>query len=103
MRWMERIAWFKAHLVMLQETRDDRPEWVDLDDTPMPGWSAYELEGMHKLVNEERAKEGLEPVTIRQFRAVEAQAQGHYDYSPKFALYCAELAVGAEKTGVIQP
>lgn len=103
MRWLERIAWFRAHLAMLQETRDARQDWTELEGNPMPGWAAYELEGMHKLVNEERVKEGLEPVTLRQVREVEAMAQGQCDYSHKFALYCAELAVGAEKTGVIQP
>jgi len=69
-------------LARAQEHRDERQ--------PL-GWVAYERAVMLRLVNEERGMQM--PVTLADIERVEGWALGHSDYSSKFALYCAELAV----------
>jgi len=49
---------------------------------------------MRDAVNKERLDQGLALVTIESVERVETMAEGHSDYSSKFALYCAELALG---------
>lgn len=70
--------------------RKRRTEWVNGE----LAWVTYEREQMHKAVNEERAKLGLDPIGIEEVRRVETCASGHTDYWRKFTLYCSELAVG---------
>ncbi|MEV7770512.1 hypothetical protein [Kitasatospora sp. NPDC086791] len=55
------------------------------------GWVIYERKTMHQAVNAARAERGLTLVPIGAVERVESMASGHYDYSSKFALYCAEL------------
>lgn len=52
------------------------------------------VEKMHELVNVERERGSLSPLTLDDVRRVERLALGHFDYGSKFALYCMELAMG---------
>ena len=56
-------------------------------------WVIYERQVMQRAVNQVRADRGMSPVTEDDVAYVERQALGHCDYSRKFALYCAELAL----------
>lgn len=58
------------------------------------GWVLYEREQMTHAVNLARLKRGLSPLAVDDVRKVEQAAEGHVDYAGKFALYCAELALG---------
>jgi hypothetical protein len=77
-------------LTHAQEQRDDRQEVIDgeLD------WIRYERQTMHDAVNQARADRGLPPTPLTLIERAEKQATGHSDYTKKFALYCAELALG---------
>lgn len=57
-------------------------------------WVIYERQAMQACVNTERRSTGLPLVTLEDVERVESMAEGHSDYSSKFALYCAELALG---------
>jgi hypothetical protein len=52
---------------------------------------------MLDAVNLERRVRGLPQVIEAQVIRVENQAHGHVDYAHKYALYCAELAMGEDK------
>lgn len=78
----------RATLIRAQE---ERPNRQDLIDDYEPAWVLYERETMHAAVNQARADRGLPPVPIAAVKRVEQQAFGHFDYTKKFALYCAEL------------
>lgn len=60
----------------------------------LDGWIAAERRVMLDEVNEHRALLGKPPVDAAAIERVERWALGHSDYSSKFALYCAELALG---------
>jgi hypothetical protein len=60
--------------------------------TLRPRSEAYVREQMLQAVNAHRSARGLAPVTTAEVQRVEAQANGHFDYVNKLALYCAELA-----------
>lgn len=75
--------------------RDQRRHFVTgLDGTPELGWVQFERDLMHEMTNRYRADAGLADVPIEEIAAVEQLAAGHSDYALKFALYCAEIAVG---------
>lgn len=86
-------------LHVLAEAQKERPQRDSLteraDGTPELEWVAYERNVMKAEVNRIRAEAGREPVSLAQIERVEGQAVGHFDYSSKFALYCAELALSA--------
>lgn len=48
--------------------------------------------------NRLRDLQGLTPVGLKDIEDVEQMALGHSDYASKFALYCAELAMGLRKS-----
>lgn len=56
-------------------------------------WIAAERKVMLDETNEWRALLGKPPVDIAAIERVERWATGHSDYSSKFALYCAEIAL----------
>lgn len=56
-------------------------------------WILAECQLMFELVNQERRERRLSPVTMAEIERVERCACGLSDYSSKFALYCAELAI----------
>jgi len=68
--------------------RKKRPDFKDDDGIKVPEWVLFEREN---VVREER---GLDPVSAEAVAKVEQMACGHVDYSTKYPLYCAELAVG---------
>lgn len=51
-------------------------------------------EAMVPAVNAQRILRGLDTVNLETVMRIETLALGHSDYSEKFALYCAELAMG---------
>lgn len=61
------------------------------------GWIAAERTVMLDEVNEWRALLGKPAVDVAAIERVERMATGHSDYSSKFALYCAELALGVRE------
>lgn len=60
-------------------------------------WLDVEINVMHHVVNCERSKRGLPDIPREMLVRHERMAAGHTDYSSKFALYCAELAMGISK------
>lgn len=65
---------------------------------PWKVWSTRERGVMRDLVNEERRRREQPPVTAADIERVERSAVGHFDYSRKFALYCAVLALETPST-----
>lgn len=55
-------------------------------------WMIYEREVMLRVVNAVRLQKKPQ-TTIEEVHRVEEMAVGHIDYSQKFALYCAQLAL----------
>lgn len=88
-------------LDVLTEAQKERPQRDGLveraDGYPELEWAAYERGVMQAEVNRVRAEGGREPIPLALVERVEGQAAGHSDYSFKFALYCAELAVGVSR------
>ncbi|MFS0885130.1 hypothetical protein [Aeromicrobium sp. 179-A 4D2 NHS] len=62
-------------------------------ENPMT-WRLNEERVVLEKVNEWRAKTGLKPVMREHIETIESSANGHSDYTEKFSLYAAELAVG---------
>jgi hypothetical protein len=58
-----------------------------------PAWVTYEREVMTDEVNKLRSRRGRYPISIDEVARKERMACGHIDYTKKYALYCAELAV----------
>lgn len=79
------LANFREELARAQSQRNSRSDWVEFERATMLG-----------LVNEERRLRGLPGVSLEDILRVETMAEGHFDYSKKFALYCAEMATGAD-------
>lgn len=82
MRLIEMHDRMLAVLVEAQQKRDSDPDWVE-----------HEMVAMVDAVNRERRTRRRDEVTRKQVEDVEIHAQGHVDYSRKFALYCAELVL----------
>ena len=59
-----------------------------------PRWVVDTQLAMLTETNRLRDIQGLEPVDLSTIEQVEQMAIGHSDYGHKFALYCAELAIG---------
>lgn len=57
-------------------------------------WLAPEIRAMHDVVTSIRAAHGLPPLNEDAVYKADLLAAGHSDYASKFALYCAELALG---------
>lgn len=77
-----------AMLAVLGAQQDKRNDYDGLS------WIDAELDVMHRAVNVERENRHLPAVELAVVKAVERYASGSTDYSSKFALYCAELALG---------
>lgn len=69
---------FKDSLVEAQSQRKMRDDWVD-----------FERQTMLDEVNKEMAKRHLPPASTLDITKAESKAEGHVDYTSKFALYCA--------------
>lgn len=79
------LANFREELARAQSQRGSRSDWME-----------FERSTMLELVNEERRLRGLPVVALEDILWVETMAEGHADYSKKFALYCAEMATGVD-------
>jgi hypothetical protein len=94
----ERLAMsarFRAVLRAAMSERDQRPDEIVLDDeTREFEWVLFERRKMFAEVNSARAERALPSVEMTSVARVEQMACGHIDYFEKFALYCAELALG---------
>ncbi len=92
-------AEFRTVLAAAQTERDARPGFTPVTlnlrgyGPEQPAWLAFEVDMMHKAVNRIRASEGQPEVPAEPVWRAQTSAEGHVDYSFKFALYCAELAV----------
>jgi hypothetical protein len=64
-----------------------------------PAWAVFEVETMRDAVNKLRALDGQPEATTEELWIAEGFAKGHSDYSPKFALYCTELALYGKVNG----
>jgi len=101
----ERLALHDKFLRILQEAAKERPKREGFVPAPgggrlgftEPGWVDYERQRMFEAVNWERHLRGIPQVTPQQIIRVETQACGHTDYASKYALYCAELALGEDR------
>ncbi len=94
------------HKVVMQKTfvkvlrdasrqRGKRGDFVpDGPGATVPGWVLFERDAMRAAVDAERAARGLPPVEPDRIIRVERLACGHVDYMEKYALYCAEMALG---------
>lgn len=87
-----------AALVEAQKKRQD-PHFQQWMKTPEGdhefAWVLYERAQMLHDVNKARVGIGRDPVSVDAVRAVERQAEGHSDYTRKFALGCADLILGS--------
>jgi hypothetical protein len=72
-----------------QELRSQKSEWIG-DELE---WVIYEREVMLKAINAIRLQHGRPEATVQEVMRMENCAKGHVDYSSKFALYAAELAL----------
>jgi hypothetical protein len=72
-----------------QELRPQKSKWIG-DELE---WMIYEREVMFRAINAVRLQRGRPAVTIVEVMRMENCAKGHIDYSRKFALYSAELAL----------
>ena len=72
-----------------QELRSQKSKWIGNELE----WVVYEREVMLKAINAVRLQRGRPEVTIHEVMRKENCAAGHVDYSRKFALYSAELAL----------
>ena len=79
------LTTFREELARAQEQRRSRLDWIEFERNTMLG-----------LVNEERRLRGLPQVSLEDILWVETMAEGHMDYSKKFAIYCAEMATGVD-------
>lgn len=84
------LKYFDSFHASLKRAQEDR------NCLPYPEWQEYELLTMVRNVNRVRTHKGKPMVSVADVMVVEQQASGHLDYTKKFALYCAELAVGLE-------
>lgn len=81
---------FLRVLVEAQRLRSQKSKMIGDE----PEWMIYEREAMLKAVNAVRLQKNLLiEATMADVKRAERCAVGHVDYSRKFALYCAELAL----------
>lgn len=88
---------FKQVLRAAMAERPQRRDEVRTDDGLELAWVLFERQEMFAAVNQVRAEQGHPPVGMDRVRQVEQMACGHVDYFEKFALYCAELAMGVRE------
>lgn len=86
-------------LASAQGQRTQKQGWCydPVEGREIPEWVVFERKTMLDAVNVERAIRGLSPIDVETlYHKAERRAEGHSDYSRKFALYCAWLAEGKE-------
>ena len=91
--WQKTISKFHSALMDAQKLRIEKSKWIGEEIE----WMIYERNVMLDMTNQERKLHDLEPVEIKDILKVENCAAGHYDYTRKFSLYCAEIGIGSFK------
>ncbi len=89
---------FRGIFLDAVKERRKRPASIHTEFGQEWEWMRFERETMLTAVNEERRRRNLPPATAEQVQNANVQASGHFDYADKFALYCAEIAMGIERT-----
>jgi hypothetical protein len=86
--------------VLHQHMRDVlAAEHAKRDSYKDASWILNEQLAMCQAVNLERVRRRMDPITLKELIEREQLAVGHVDYAHKFALYCAELALGLPDRG----
>ena len=70
-----------------QTERKNKRQWIDGELE----WMTFERTVMTNAVNAERTARGKESICKKLIVMADNSASGHWDYSSKFAFYCAEL------------
>lgn len=85
----------EATLIEAARERKARPEVITDPDTGQPEleWVLHERAVMLAAVNTIRDREGWPHLTAADLLRPETSATGHIDYTTKYALYAAELAL----------
>lgn len=91
----------KSMLKILSSAQDERDSLNRFVDDPVEGrenpeWVIHERQAMLTAINRKRQLRQLPEIDELALLRWERQASGHVDYSKKFALYCAWLALGIE-------
>jgi hypothetical protein len=89
---------FRDLLEKISRERPQRTSLVKTASEMKPAWEVYELNQMFGAVSRERDGRRLPPVKRSGVEQAMDQASGHVDYANKVALYCAEIALGIERT-----
>lgn len=87
---------FYRDLCAAMDLRHLRPGMVDVPGGQECEWVAFERFTMLAITNAVRRRRGLPEVSQHDIARVEQQACGHSDYARKYAMYCAELALGLD-------
>ncbi len=91
------IQKMKTVLVDAQEERGQKKNFQPdpiADIKVQPEWILFERQALLQAVNAQRKIRGFPDITEAELYRVECFASGHCDYTAKFALYSAELALG---------
>ena len=103
-KWSSTLEEFRLLLANAQKERKSREgRYVHIkirdQDHWEVAWAVFEVETMLAAVNKVRALDGQPEANMDDLWRVEGFARGHSDYSMKFALYCAELAIHGKVIG----
>lgn len=103
-KWSSTLEEFRLLLANAQKERKSRegryvPIKIRDQDYQEPAWAVFEVETMLAAVNKVRALDGQPEANMDDLWRVEGFARGHSDYSMKFSLYCAELAIHGKVIG----
>ena len=79
-------------LRVLNDAQKHRPEKLKRIGDEVE-WVIYERKVMLQAVNAVRLQRKRPQISVEELHRVEEMAVGHVDYSQKFALYCAQLAL----------
>jgi hypothetical protein len=97
---LHKVILQKSLVAVLRDASRQRGKRGDfVPDGPgvtVPGWVLFERDVMRAAVDVERAARGLSPVEPDRVTRAERLACGHVDYVEKYALYCAEMALGED-------
>ena len=88
---------FKRVLRAAMAERSQRQDEVRTGNGLELDWVLFERQEMFAAVNRALAEQGLPLVEMAAVERVERHACGHVDYFEKYALYCAELALGVKE------
>ena len=83
----------KFHRELERQARDRGLREEILPGETEPGWVTHERELMLRLVNDTRREHGMAPASREKLMVVENSAVGHSDYTLKFSIRAAELAL----------